>query len=52
MGNLSQYNDYGIDYDAEYEAAVNSVTPDDVKAVLQAVLAQNNLIEITSAPQE
>ncbi len=52
MSNISQYLDYGIDYDAEYEAAVNSVTPEDVKAVLQAVLAQNNLIEITSAPKE
>lgn len=52
MSNISQYYDYGIDYDAEYEAAVNSVTPEDVKAVLQAVLAQNNLIEITSAPKE
>ena len=50
--NISSYYNYGIDYDAEYEAAVNSVTPEDVKAVLQAVLAQNNLIEITSAPQE
>ena len=52
LGNISEYYDYGIDYDAEYEAAVNSVTPEDVKAVLQAVLAQNNLIEITSAPKE
>ena len=52
MGNLSQYYDYGIDYDAEYEDAVDSVTPEDVKAVLQAILAQNNLIEITSAPKE
>ena len=52
MSNLSQYYDYGIDYDKEYEEAVNSVTPADVKAVLQAVLAQNNFIEITSAPKE
>ena len=52
MSNLSQYYDYGIDYDAEYEAAVNSVTPEDVKTVLQAILAQNNLIEVTSAPKE
>ena len=52
MGNISEYYDHGYDYDAEYEAAVNSVTPEDVKAVLQAVLAQNNLIEITSAPKE
>ena len=52
MNNISEYLEYGYDYDAEYEAAVNSVTPEDVKAVLQAVLAQNNLIEITSAPKE
>ncbi len=52
MSNISEYLDHGYDYDAEYEAAVNSVTPEDVKAVLQAVLAQNNLIEITSAPKE
>ena len=50
--NITSYYNHGIDYDAEYEAAVGSITPDDVKAVLQAVLAQNNLIEITSAPQE
>ena len=52
MNNISEYLDHGYDYDAEYEAAVNSVTPEDVKAVLQAVLAQNNLIEVTSAPKE
>ena len=52
MNNISEYLDHGYDYDAEYEAAVNSVTPEDVKAVLQAVLAQNNMIEITSAPKE
>ena len=52
MSNISEYLEHGYDYDAEYEAAVNSVTPEDVKAVLQAVLAQNNFIEITSAPKE
>ncbi len=50
--NVHKFNEYGIDYDAEYEAAVNSLTPADVKAALQAVLSQNNLIEIKSAPQQ
>ena len=50
MSNISHFNEYGFNYDAEYENAVNSLTPEDVKAVLQAVLAQNNLIEITSSP--
>ena len=51
MGNLNHYYNFGSDYDAEYEAAINSVTPEDVKSVLQAILAQNNLIEITSSPK-
>ena len=51
-GNIRTYYRHGIDYDAEYEAAVNSITPEDIKAVLQAVLAAENLIEITSTPKE
>ncbi len=50
-GNLFQYHKYGYDYDKEYEEALNTITPADVKAVLQAILAQNNLIEIKSAPK-
>jgi zinc protease len=44
--------DYGIDYDAEYEAALKSVTPEDVKTLMQAVLAQGNFIQIMLAPAE
>ncbi len=49
--NIYKYTKFGIDYDKEYEEAVNSLTPADVKAALQAVLAQDNLIEIKSAPK-
>ena len=49
---LQHYSEYGVDYDKEYEAAINSVTPEDVKNILQAVLAQKNFIEVTLAPQE
>ena len=44
--------EFGIDYDAEYEEALNSVTAEDIKALLQAVLAQDNFIQIMLAPQE
>ena len=44
--------DHGIDYDAEYEADLNSVTAEDIKTLMQAVLAQNNFIQIVLAPQE
>ena len=50
MGALDNWYDFGINSDAEYEAAVNSVTAEDVKAVLQAILEQNNLVQVVSAP--
>ena len=52
LGALSKNIHYGIDYDAEYEAALNSVTAEDVKDLLQKVLAQENLIDIMLSPAE
>ena len=49
---LNHYYEYGVDYDKEYEAAINSVTPEDVKNILSAILAENNFIEVTLTPQE
>ena len=51
MNALNDWYEFGIDSDAEYEAAVNSVTAEDVKAVLQTILAQNNMIEVVSVPK-
>ena len=44
--------EFGIDYNREYEEALKSVTAEDIKTLLQAVLAQNNFIQIVLAPQE
>ena len=52
LGALDHYYEYGVDYDKEYEAAINSLTPEDIKNILQAILAQGNFIEVTLAPQE
>ena len=49
---LNHYYEYGVDYDKECEAAINAITPEDIKNILQAVLAKNNFIEVTLAPQE
>ena len=49
---LTLHHEYGIHYDAEYEAALKSVTPEDVKTLMQAVLAQGNFIQIMLAPAE
>ena len=52
LGSLGKNIHYGIDYDAEYEAALDSVTAEDVKALLQKVLAQENFMDIMLSPAE
>jgi len=51
MGAIDNWYEFGIDYDKEYEAALNSITVEDIKKVLQDILAQNNMIQIVSAPK-
>ena len=41
---------YGFDYDKEYEAAVNALTPADVQAAAQELL-HGNMIEIVMRPE-
>ena len=48
---LCMWNDHGIDYDKEYEEAVNKVTAKDVVKVLGKVLKQKNSIEFKSMPK-
>lgn len=50
MKALNSWDEYNIDYDKEYEEAVNSVTAEDIKALLQEVLKQENCIEFKSMP--
>ena len=52
MKALQHYAEYGEDYDALYEAAINSLTAKDIQSILQAILAQGNFIEVTLAPAE
>ena len=52
MNALKHYAEYGEDYDKLYEEAINSLTADDIKNILQAILAEGNFIEVTLAPQE
>ena len=52
MGALDNWYDLGINSDKEYEEAVNSVTAEDVKNVLKAILAQNNMVQVVSTPKK
>jgi zinc protease len=50
MSVLDSWDEYGIDYDKEYEDAINSVTAKDVKKLLKKILKQKNMIEFKSMP--
>ena len=47
---LDSWNEHGIDYDKEYEEAINSVTSEDVAKVVTKILKQKNSIEFKSMP--
>ena len=52
MNCLQNWIQLGIVYDTEYEEALNTLTIEDVKAVLQQLLSQDNVIKIASYPAE
>ncbi len=52
FSSLMKYNDYGIDYDAEYEAAVNAITSEAVVGLLQSIIEQGNFIQVSLSPAE
>ncbi len=50
MSVLEKWDEHGIDYDKEYEEAINNVTSKDVKKILKKILKQKNIIEFKSMP--
>ena len=48
---LENWNEFGIDYDTEYDKAVNTITPEDIKTILTKILEQKNVIEFKSMPK-
>lgn len=52
MNCLQTWNEHGINHDVEYEEAINTLTPEDVKDALQELLSQGNVINIASFPAE
>ncbi len=48
---LQNYEKYGFDYAAEYEAAVEALTAEDVKNAASELLASGNFIEIVMRPE-
>jgi zinc protease len=50
MSQLYQYCTTGIKVDPEYEAAVNSLKPEDIKTMLSKIIASNDFIEVVMSP--
>ena len=52
LSNLKKYSDYEEDYDAAYESAVNAVTSEAVVALVKAIMAQGNFIQVSLSPAQ
>ncbi len=52
LSNLHKYDKWGEDYDALYEAAVESLTPEEVQAAAQFILNCGNWIEVVMMPKD
>ena len=53
MNEISYYYNYGgMDYDAEYEAAVNSLSAETIRKAVADVLASGNLAEVIMDPDK
>ena len=50
MNNLKMFANYGIDYDAAYDSAVNAVTSEAVVEIVQKILSQGNYIQVSNSP--
>ena len=52
LSNLQKYAKDGIDYDAEYEAAVDAVTSEAVVELMKTILGQGNFIQVSLSPAQ
>ncbi len=50
MSNLQEYADHGIDYDVEYESAVDAITSEAVVKLMKKIVGQKNFIQISISP--
>lgn len=51
-GAINQYVLYGFDHATEYEAAVSSLTPEDIKAAAAEILNSGNFLEVVMRPEK
>ena len=50
LNSIELYLTYGVDRDAAYEDAINNLSADSIKALAQAILSQENFIEVVMKP--
>ena len=51
-GNIETYYECGIDYDKEYEAAIEKISAKNIQKVLKKILKQGNFIEVMMYPAD
>ena len=49
--NLKYFYEHGVDYDKEYEAAIDKINAENIKAAISDIVSQDNFIEIMMSPE-
>ena len=52
MGNIVYFEEYGVDFDKEYEAAIEDINAENVKKAVKDIVSQGNFIEIMMSPAD
>ena len=52
LGAIGKFEKFGYDYDATYEAAVDALTPEKIKAYAAELLENGNFIELVMRPED
>ena len=52
MGNIVYFEEYGVDFDKEYEAAIADINAENVKKAIKDIVSAGNFIEIMMYPAE
>ena len=52
MGNIVYFEEYGVDFDKEYEAAIADINAENVKKAIRDIVSAGNFIEIMMYPAE
>lgn len=51
ISNIKYFEEHGVDYDKEFEAAIDDINAENIKKAIKDIVSQDNFIEIMMSPE-